>query len=90
MAQPARSLDPVAVPARSVPLPAAPQVIAVGDAPVAWTESPARALHEQLVQSFATPAARDDRLPLRARVAIIGAAVVAPWVAIGLAFVALA
>lgn len=90
MAQVARTLDPVAAPARSIPLPAAPQVIAVGDAPVEWSASPARALHAQLVQSFATPARRDDRLPLRLRVAVVAAAVLAPWLAIGLAMAALA
>lgn len=91
MAQPARSHEHDAAPAPlSVPLPAAPQVIAVGDAPVAWSESPARALHEQLVQSFASVDQPDDRWPLRTRALAISAAVLAPWIAIGLAVAALA
>ena len=83
MAQAACAYEPDATP-RSLALPAAPQVIAVGDAAVVWTESPARALHDQLVQSFATPARRDDRLPLGVRLAAIGVAVAAPWAAIAL------
>lgn len=91
MAQAQRSFDPVEVPAGTLPLPAAPVVVAVGDAPVEWSASPARALHQQLLQSFGAPAAsRPDRLPVGARLAIIGAAVMAPWVAIVGAWVALA
>ena len=95
MAQPARSYEPVASPSTdpvtSLALPAAAQVIAVGDAAVEWSASPARALHEQLLQSFGTAApVRDDRLPLRWRLVAIGGAVMAPWLAIGAAWSLLA
>jgi hypothetical protein len=91
MAQLARSHDHAAEAAPlSVSLPVVPQVIAVGDAPVAWSESPARALHEQLVRSFASVDQPDDRWPLRTRALVISAAVLAPWIAIGLAVAALA
>lgn len=83
MAQPARSLNQSAMPAIAVTLPAAASVVAVGDAPVEWSASPARALHEQLLQSFATPARpRADRLPVGTRLAIIGVATLVPWLAI--------
>lgn len=92
MAQIARSFDPVDVPVASIPLPAAPLVVAVGDAPIEWSASPARALHEQLMQSFAAhpPVADDDRFPLRTRATIIVAASLVPWVVIFGAWTALA
>lgn len=85
MAQAARTLDPVDLPVHCVALPA--QVVSVGDGAIEWSQSPARALHEQLLQSFGAQApARDDRLPLRLRLAAIGAAVATPWIALGAAW----
>lgn len=87
MAQPARSIEPV----HSVTLPSAAQVVAVGEVAVEWSASPARALHEQLLQSFGeTAPSADERYPARVRLLIIGTAVLVPWLAIGGAWAALA
>ncbi|KQT34681.1 hypothetical protein ASG29_00485 [Sphingomonas sp. Leaf412] len=64
-------------------LPPAAAVVPVGDSPIEWSASPARALHEQLMRSFAAPApVRPDRLPVGARLGIIGVATLVPWIAI--------
>ena len=70
----------------------APVVVPVGGAAVEWdAESPARLLHQQLTATFCAPQrVRDDRLPLGTRMAVIAAAVLAPWVAIGAAVLAIA
>ena len=62
----------------------------VGD-DVTPTDSPARLLHERLVESFASPAARaETRLSGSARLAILCGSAALLWTAIGGAVLALA
>lgn len=69
------------------PEPVEPAIVAIDGATTAWAESPARLLHDRLVQSFATPSIDDDPrlLPAPTRLAILVGSTVALWVMIGTA-----
>ena len=70
-------------------LPAKPRfsdAVAIGDDSVAWAESPARLLHDRLVQSFSAPEAVPEQiltLPVRTRLVIIFGSSTLLWTAIG-------
>lgn len=84
MPQIARSPEPESF--APLPLPDSPRVVALGAAPAERGGSPARALHEQLVDTFAPAPAATDRLPPRTRLFVIVGAVAAPWAAIALGY----
>ena len=66
------------------PQPVEPAVVAIGDNSATWAESPARLLHDRLLQSFATPAVEDPQLlSAPARLAILLGSVSVLWSAIG-------
>lgn len=70
------------------PEPVEPAVVAIDGATAAWAESPARQLHERLVQSFAAaplPADDPQKLPARTRLAILVGSTALLWSAIGTA-----
>ncbi len=66
-------------------MPAAPMgtVAALGDQ-IDWADSPARLLHERLVESFSLPEpTADDRLPGAVRVGVIVGSSLLLWALIG-------
>ena len=66
------------------PEPVEPAVVAIGHNPAIWAESPARVLHDRLLQSFSTPAVEDPQLlSAPARLAILVGSVTVLWSAIG-------
>jgi len=67
-----------------------PTLITLGEHDVAWAASPARQLHDRLLESFREPA-RDTPKPLsrRMRLAILGGSVTLLWSLIGAATIAL-
>lgn len=94
MAQPARNIwgpEPATEP---LPVPPAGAIATpIGDGSVAWSESPARLLHDRLVATFVTPAAAPlpagPVLSPRAKLGIVLGASAALWSLIGLAVTAL-
>ena len=67
-----------------VELPAAGTVVmAWGDA--APADSPARLLHQRLVESFETQPSHEPKLPVRVRLAVVTGVVLLPWVLGGIA-----
>lgn len=69
------------------PEPVEPAIVAIDGAAATWAESPARLLHDRLVQSFATPRIDDDPqlLPAPTRLAILVGSTAALWAVIGTA-----
>ncbi len=60
-----------------------PSIVTIDGTTAAWAESPARILHERLVQSFATPRPDETLLPARVRLAILLGSVTVLWSVIG-------
>ncbi|MFT3976818.1 MAG: hypothetical protein QM688_06865 [Sphingomonas bacterium] len=68
-------------------MPASPVLVTLGEGDVAWTASPARQLHDRLLESFAAqpaPAVAEKVLPLGQRALILVASVTILWSLIGL------
>lgn len=64
--------------------PVEPAVVAIDGAEAVWAESPARVLHDRLVQSFAAPAPADpETLSAPVRLGILVGSVTVLWSAIG-------
>lgn len=83
MAQPARAGDET-FDGEYVELPATGTVVTPwGDA--APADSPARLLHQRLVESFETLPSHEPKLPVRTRLAIVTGVVLLPWVLGGIA-----
>lgn len=63
------------------PVNVTPQVLALGDGPVAWADSPARQLHARLAATFvAPPPPMDDTLSPRVKLAIMLGSAAFLWV----------
>lgn len=88
MPQLARAFDE-AIDPEFVSLPPAPAGVVAPWGEAEPGDSPARALHQRLIDSFeARPAAVDDRLPLQVRLAIVTAAILGPWLVGGALYLA--
>lgn len=83
MAQTARPIDHDDTPGAA---PAASRVVAFEEVAAAWSESPARELHQQLVETFVVPPPHVEKLPLRTRAVVMAGAVMAPWGVIAAGF----
>ena len=60
-----------------------PSVVPIDGTAAAWVESPARLLHDRLVQSFTAPqSAEPQLLPAPARLAILAGSSVVLWSAV--------
>lgn len=67
--------------------PASPVLVTLGEGEVAWTASPARQLHDRLLESFTAqpaPVVVEKVLPLGQRALILVASVTILWSLIGL------
>jgi len=85
----AEQLAPPRRPARTAS-PAEPVIVTLGEGDVAWAASPARQLHDRLLESFSTPAPRPMAvLSRRQRLLILAGSVIFLWSLIGAATVAL-
>ncbi len=68
-------------------MPTSPVLVTLGEGDVAWTASPARQLHDRLLETFAAqpvPVAAEKVLPLSQRALILFASVTMLWSLIGL------
>ncbi|MFW2850450.1 hypothetical protein ACM61V_00795 [Sphingomonas sp. TX0543] len=75
--------DPSIGRSRSTPA-AQPVVVTLGESDLAWAASPARQLHDRLVESFAAPAAAPGTiLSRRQRLLILAGSVALLWSMIG-------
>lgn len=68
-----------------LPDPSPPRVAPWGQGDIEWADSPARLLHERLIETFAppAPASADETLSPRMKLAILVGASAALWVVIG-------
>lgn len=69
-----------------VELPVTGTIVAPWGSAAAPTDSPARLLHQRLVESFEAHTSPEWKLPARIRLLIVTGAVLLPWTLIGLAF----
>lgn len=91
MPQPAIQIDAAPIDQRSArphgrAFSAKPVIVTLGEGDVAWAASPARQLHDRLLESFAAPAVRAEMvLSRRQRLLILAGSVTFLWSLIGAA-----
>lgn len=86
MAQPARVYDDAvdrAFDGEYVELPVTGTIVAPWGNAAATADSPARLLHQRLVESFETHTSQEWKLPARTRLVIVTSALLLPWALLG-------
>lgn len=81
----AKSWSPVQPPPATPVAAPVPQLLALGDGPVTWADSPARQLHARLAATFvAPPPPADDLLSPRAKLAIMVGSTAFLWAVVAM------